>query len=75
MAQIVVIDSRELLRRAPFSVLLVLKYTDSIANLFHRINHLMPKVISFNVCKKGINLGWITIEFLREEVFSPLLGS
>ena len=37
--------------------LLILKYTNSIVYLLYRFNHLMFKIISLNVYKKGVDLG------------------
>ena len=42
---------------------------------FLRTKHLILKVVSFNVYKEGIDLGWIAIKLLRKRVFGPLLGS
>ena len=75
MTQIVVVNGGELFGWAPLPYLLVLKYTNNVAYLFRGVKYFILKVVSFNVYKKGIDLGRIAIKFFRERVLGPLAGS
>ena len=55
-------------------ILLVLKYTNSIVYSFRKVEYLILKIIHLNICKEGIDLGWIAVELLRERVLGLLPG-
>ena len=52
MAQVIVVDSRELLSGAPLPILLVLKHTNGVAYPLRGFNYLVLEIVPFDVRKE-----------------------